>query len=178
VVGFRDGNGYPLPAYPPGKYPLDARVWDKKIPMGIQMEKIYTHRVERVWGWDPKTHTLIPRYPSNSLTCGPPKYQRTKINNCLRHAIGLATSLLLDCSSLFSMNILYSWTVIVMLILWLYVRLKYFYIFFEFVNLKCMTICCYLRWYVAIFIYDTVLLYASVVVYENVLLFTSMCCRL
>jgi hypothetical protein len=31
----RDGNGYPSPAYPPGKYPLDVRVWDKKIPMGI-----------------------------------------------------------------------------------------------------------------------------------------------
>jgi hypothetical protein len=32
---YRDGNGYPSPAYPPGKYPLDVRVWDKKIPMGI-----------------------------------------------------------------------------------------------------------------------------------------------
>jgi hypothetical protein len=45
----RDGNGYPSPAYPPSKYPLDIRVWDKKLPMGIQMGKIYTHRVERVW---------------------------------------------------------------------------------------------------------------------------------
>jgi hypothetical protein len=51
--GHRDGNGYPSPAYPPSKYPLDVRVWDKKIPMGIQMGKIYTHRVERVWIWDP-----------------------------------------------------------------------------------------------------------------------------
>jgi hypothetical protein len=33
--GNRDGNGYPSPAYPPGKYPLDVWVWDKKIPMGI-----------------------------------------------------------------------------------------------------------------------------------------------
>jgi hypothetical protein len=29
----RDGNGYPSPAYPPGKYPLNVRVWDKKIPI-------------------------------------------------------------------------------------------------------------------------------------------------
>jgi hypothetical protein len=57
VVRYRDGNGYPLSAYPPGKYPLDVRVWDKKILMGIQMGKIYTHRVERVWVWD---HTQIP----------------------------------------------------------------------------------------------------------------------
>jgi hypothetical protein len=63
----RDGNGYPSPAYPPGKYPLDIQVWDKKIPMGIQMGKIYTHRVERVWVWDPKTHTRIPRYPDTHL---------------------------------------------------------------------------------------------------------------
>jgi hypothetical protein len=47
--------------------------------MGIQMRKIYTHRVERVWVWDPKTHTHIPRYPSNSLTCGPLEYQRAKL---------------------------------------------------------------------------------------------------
>jgi hypothetical protein len=80
----RDGNGYPSPAYPSGKYPLDVRVWDKKIPMGIQMGKTYTHRVERVWVWvwDPKTHTRIPRYPSNSLTCGPPEYQHTKLIRC------------------------------------------------------------------------------------------------
>jgi hypothetical protein len=43
------------------------------------MGKFYTHRVERVWVWDPKTHTRIPRYPSNSLTCGPLEYQRTKL---------------------------------------------------------------------------------------------------
>ena len=30
----RDGNGYPLPAYPMGKNPIKARVWVKKIPMG------------------------------------------------------------------------------------------------------------------------------------------------
>jgi hypothetical protein len=40
------------------------------------------HRVERTWVWDPKTHTRIPRYPSNSLTCGPLKYQRTKLIWC------------------------------------------------------------------------------------------------
>jgi hypothetical protein len=50
--------------------------------MGIQIGKIYTHRVERVWVWDPKTHTHIPRYPSNSLTCGPLEYQRTKLIRC------------------------------------------------------------------------------------------------
>jgi hypothetical protein len=54
----------------------------KKIPIGIQMGKIYIHRVERVWVWDPKTHTRIPRYPSNSLTCGPLEYQRTKLIQC------------------------------------------------------------------------------------------------
>jgi hypothetical protein len=78
----RDGNGYPSPSYPPDKYPLGIRVWDKKIPIGIQMGKIYTHWVERVWVWDPKTHTRIPRYPSNSLTCGPSEYQRTKLIQC------------------------------------------------------------------------------------------------
>ena len=31
---FRDGNGYPLPAYPVGKNPIRVRVWDKKLPMG------------------------------------------------------------------------------------------------------------------------------------------------
>jgi hypothetical protein len=87
----RDGNGYPLPTYPPGNYPLDVRVWDKKIPMGTQMEKIYTHRVKRVWVWDPKTHTHIPRYPSNSLTCGPPKYQRTKLIWCYYAQVWLFT---------------------------------------------------------------------------------------
>jgi hypothetical protein len=61
---IRDGNGYPSPAYPPGKYPLDVRVWDKKIPIGIQMGKIYTHQVERVWVWDQK---LIPIYPDTHL---------------------------------------------------------------------------------------------------------------
>jgi hypothetical protein len=46
------------------------------------MGKTYTHRVERVWVWDPKTHTHIPRYPSNSLTCGPLEYQHTKLIRC------------------------------------------------------------------------------------------------
>jgi hypothetical protein len=40
------------------------------------MGKIYTHRVERVWVWDPKTHTHKPKYPSNSLTCGPLEYEQ------------------------------------------------------------------------------------------------------
>ena len=31
---LRDGNGYPLPAYPVGKNPIRVRVWDKKLPMG------------------------------------------------------------------------------------------------------------------------------------------------
>ena len=31
----RDGNGYPVPAYPAGKNPIRVRVWDYKIPMGI-----------------------------------------------------------------------------------------------------------------------------------------------
>jgi hypothetical protein len=50
--------------------------------MGIQIRKIYTHRVERVWVWDSKTHTRIPKYPSNSLTCGPLEYQHTKLIRC------------------------------------------------------------------------------------------------
>jgi hypothetical protein len=85
------GNGYPLPAYPLGKYPLDVRVWDKKIPMSIQIGKIYTHRVEWVWVWDPKTHTRIPRYPSNSLICGPSEYQRTKLIRCYYAQVWLFT---------------------------------------------------------------------------------------
>ena len=31
----RDGNGYPVPAYPAGKNPIRARVWDQRKPMGI-----------------------------------------------------------------------------------------------------------------------------------------------
>jgi hypothetical protein len=30
----RDGNGYPSPVYPPGKYPLNVWVWDKKNTHG------------------------------------------------------------------------------------------------------------------------------------------------
>jgi hypothetical protein len=34
LVRHRDGNGYPWPAYPPGKNPIGVRVWDTILPMG------------------------------------------------------------------------------------------------------------------------------------------------
>jgi hypothetical protein len=67
-VGCRDGNGYPWPMYPAGKYPIGVRVWDKIIPMDTQMRKFSTHRVERVRVWDGRTHTHLPMYLSKCMT--------------------------------------------------------------------------------------------------------------
>ena len=62
-VSSTDGNGYPLPAYPVGFYPLGWGFGKLFYPWVSKWWKVCTRWVLRVWAWYTKTHTRIPTYP-------------------------------------------------------------------------------------------------------------------